>query len=320
MLARRFSRVLAVAIFGALSLAAAAPDPPPSPDQQAARVLEELNRGVRPTRQEFATGSLRFVIFHELGHFLIKEYNIPILAREEDMADTYATFTLPLNGRKEELEAPIRFWLIQAQRTGKAPIAWWNDHSLDHQRAFQIACLLAGASPDRFGQLPAAFGAPVQRIRGCAGESAATADGWRQTLFPARGAIIGLQQAVVTYGAAPAALAESKGWLERSGILESVALEIRRYKLPAWRVELEQRIQQHLQRTGPRDRERLKQFADVRAEACGKANAYYAEPAAAGGPFTAAPLSPRRSTLVLCYELVDDVRKMAEASLAEGQR
>jgi hypothetical protein len=266
------------------------------------------------------TGSLRFAIFHELGHFLIKEYNIPILAREEDMADTYATFALPPNGRKEELEAPIRFWLINAQRSGKAPIAWWNDHSLDHQRAFQIACLLAGSSPDRFGQLPAAFGAPAERIRGCAGESAATGDGWRQTLLPARGAMIGLQQAVVTYEPAPAALAESKVWLERSGLLESVASEIRRYKLPAWRVELEQRIQQHLQRTGFRDRERLKQFAEVSAAACGMANAYYAAPGSEGGPFTPAPLSARRSKLVLCYELVDDVRKMAEANIAEGQR
>lgn len=318
MFVRRLPRILALSIVGALSLAAAPPDPPLSPDQQAARVLQELNRSGRPTGQEFVTGSLRFAIFHELGHLLIEEYNIPILAREEDMADTYATFALPPNGRKEELEAPIRFWLINAKRSGKAPITWWNDHSLDPQRAFQIACLLAGASSARFGQLPVAFGAPAERIRGCAREAAATADGWRRTLLPAQGTIIGLQQAVVTYGPAPAALAESKVWLERSGLLESVASEIRRYKLPAWRVELEQRIQQHLQRTGPRDRERLKQFAEVRAEACGTVNAFYVPPGSEGGPFTAAPLTARRSTLVLCYELVDDVRKLAQANIAEG--
>jgi hypothetical protein len=320
MFARRGSRFLALAIVGALSLAAAPPGPPLSPDQQAARVLQELNRGGRPTREDFVAGSLRFIIFHELGHFLVNEYDIPVLAREEDMADTYATFALAPHRRREELEAPIRFWLIKAYLSGKAPITWWDAHSLDHQRAFQIACLLAGHASDRFGQLPAAFGAPVERVRGCARESATTADGWRRTLLPAAGTMIGLQQAVVTYEPAPAALAESKAWLERSGLLEGVALEIRRYKLPAWRVELDKRIQQHLLRTGFRDRDRLKQFADVRAASCGRTNAYYVPPGPAGGPFTSAPLTPRRSTVILCYELIDHVRKVAEAAIVEGQR
>jgi len=321
MFARRSSCVLALTIVGALSLAAAPSDPSLSPDQQAARVLQELNRGGQPTRQDFVIGSLRFIIFHELAHLLVKEYDIPILAREEDMADTYATFALTPHGRREELEAPIRFWLIQAYRTGKAPIIWWDEHSLDHQRAFQIACLLAGYSSERFGRLPAAFGAPAERIRGCATESAVTADGWRRTLLPTAGTMIGLQQAVVTYEPAHAGLTDAKDWLQRSGLLESVALEIRRYKLPPWREELEKRIQAHLQRTGPRDRERLKQFADVRAASCGRINAYYVPPGpAGGGVFAAAPLSPRRSTIVLCYELVDEVRKIAKATLTEGRQ
>jgi Putative metallopeptidase len=320
MLARGPVRLLALTMVGALSLAAAPSETPPSPDQQAARVLQALNRGGQPTRQEFVTGSLRFIILHELGHFLVQEYDIPILAREEDMADTYATFASAPHGRKEELEAPIRFWLIEAERSGKAPITWWQEHSLDHQRAFHIACLLTGYSSDRFAPLLTAFGAPGERIRGCAQVSASTADGWRRTLLPAAGSVIGLQQAVVTYDPAPPALTESKAWLERSKLLESVALEIRRYKLPAWRVELEKRIQQHLQRTGPRDFNRLKQFADVRAASCGRTNAYYVPPRPEGGPFSLAPLSPRRSTLVLCYELVEHVRQMAEGHIAEGRR
>jgi hypothetical protein len=320
MLARRSSWVLVLSMAGALSWAAAPTAPSESPDQQAARVLQELNRGGQATRQAFVTGSLQFTIFHELGHLLVKEYDIPVLAREEDMADTYATFALAPHGRKEELEAPIRLWLILAQQTGKAPITWWQEHSLDHQRAFQVACLLAGYSSDRFGSLPAAFGAPPNRIRGCALDSASTAAGWRRTLLSAEGTMIGLQQAVVTYEPAPPELAESKAWLERSGLLESVALEIRRYKLPAWRVELEKRIQQHRQRTGGRDFERLKQYTDVRGARCGGVNAYYVPPPPEGGPFTPAPLTPRRSTLILCYELVQWVRQIADGAVAEGGR
>src|SRR4051794_17669552 len=96
----------------------------------------------RPTRQDFLTGSVKFSAYHEFGHFLVDEYDIQVLAREEDVADSYAIFALTPQTAKEQMEAPIRLWLILAfaNASAKEPIKWWDEHSIDHARAFQLAC------------------------------------------------------------------------------------------------------------------------------------------------------------------------------------
>src|SRR5689334_2897037 len=42
---------------------------------------------------EFVTGNTMFVMAHEMGHGLINEFNMPVLGREEDAADSFAIVT-----------------------------------------------------------------------------------------------------------------------------------------------------------------------------------------------------------------------------------
>ncbi len=100
------------------------------------------------------------------------------------------------------MEAAVRLWLtlahLNAQESAREKdpnkwwesIPWWDEHSLDQQHAFQTACLLAGSWPERFGQLPAAFGAPPDRIRKCALESRTAAAGRRKMRVPEQGVIV----------------------------------------------------------------------------------------------------------------------------------
>ena len=39
----------------------------------------------------FAAQVLQHVLYHELGHALIREFDLPVLANEEAMADSFAT-------------------------------------------------------------------------------------------------------------------------------------------------------------------------------------------------------------------------------------
>src|SRR5262245_19776632 len=42
---------------------------------------------------EFVAGNLIFATVHEVGHMLISEMGLPVLGREEDAADAFATLT-----------------------------------------------------------------------------------------------------------------------------------------------------------------------------------------------------------------------------------
>ena len=67
----------------------------------------------------FVVGNLYFVLVHELGHAVINQLNLPVLGREEDAADSFATLSMLLIGTKLS-ETVLRetvhgFWLT-AQR------------------------------------------------------------------------------------------------------------------------------------------------------------------------------------------------------------
>jgi hypothetical protein len=43
---------------------------------------------------EFVVGNALFTLGHELGHAVVSEFNLPVLGREEDAVDAFATFAL----------------------------------------------------------------------------------------------------------------------------------------------------------------------------------------------------------------------------------
>src|SRR5262245_22003194 len=51
--------------------------------------LRGLSPQKRQERVEFVVGNMIFVAAHELGHAVISELDLPVLAREEDTADVY---------------------------------------------------------------------------------------------------------------------------------------------------------------------------------------------------------------------------------------
>lgn len=108
-------------------------------------------------REQFAKvidGLVWGVFFHELGHAVIHISRVPVTGREEDVADQFAAWYamnfLDLN-RTPVITPTIWLWMRMAKTRDiptmsdeqrKAFLA--NEHSLDEQRVYNIACLALG--------------------------------------------------------------------------------------------------------------------------------------------------------------------------------
>jgi hypothetical protein len=127
---------------------------------------------------------IAFVLLHEMGHALVDQLELPITGREEDSVDNLATVMTA--GVLEEggiaLDSAEFFsYLQQDPRTLKAS-DFWDEHSLDAQRANTMACLVFGSDEKQFAAL-AEYIPEDRRVR-CADEWKQAFDSWDQLLTP----------------------------------------------------------------------------------------------------------------------------------------
>ncbi len=192
----------------------------------------------------FLTGNLVFTLAHEFGHVVISEFGLPVLGREEDAADNFATLTLVQIGGSFAHQVMVdaaRGLLVLGRddaRTGaNEPVKFYDEHGLGPQRAGQIICLLYGSDPPAFEALARRAYLPTERRESCAADFQQMSETWRQLLAPNLGrAGQSLWQRLfrrgrdaspagimpVTYGEAPENLKPIRSFLVRLGLLETV--------------------------------------------------------------------------------------------------
>jgi hypothetical protein len=100
----------------------------------------------------FVVNNTLHVLFHEFGHLLVDQYDLPVLGKEEDAVDMLATLMLieeDLPQSDMALVDAVDGWLyserVQPAR-GYANSDFYGEHSLDIQRSFTIACLMVQKS------------------------------------------------------------------------------------------------------------------------------------------------------------------------------
>ena len=135
----------------------------------------------------FVVGNLYFVLAHELGHAVISQLNLPVLGRDEDAADSFATLSMLLidTGLSDTVlrEAVRGFFLIaQRDKSEDQLPAIYDEHSLDMQRAFQIVCLMVGAHPKTFQDVAATAKMPPERQKSCGYDFKRAAYSWESLL------------------------------------------------------------------------------------------------------------------------------------------
>jgi hypothetical protein len=240
----RSSVLLAVGAFCLALLAAApaaaqtaAPQPSsPKPGmEEAARDMSGHARLKNATHQKtldtvnFVAGNMLFVLLHETGHALVTEMGLPVLGREEDAADAYATVTMLKFGSSfsnRVLVEAAKGWFLSAERNDRRGnmLAFYDEHGLDWQRAYQIVCLLVGSDPDQFKQLADWVQMPEDRQDSCQGDYSNASWSWETVLKSHRRTDDQPKTKIdVVYGEGKGRLAMYERAFRAVGLLEAVA-------------------------------------------------------------------------------------------------
>jgi Putative metallopeptidase len=127
-----------------------------------------------------------FVFFHELGHGLIDVYDLPTTGREEDAVDEFSTVLLLEMGKEGEKAVlnAAHWFALKGGNQDSGSLAFWDEHSLDLQRFFGIACLAYGKDPKTFGGFVEAGILPEARADRCPEEYAKKSRSWDALLAP----------------------------------------------------------------------------------------------------------------------------------------
>jgi hypothetical protein len=128
------------------------------------------------TPREAFTGMLLFAIAHEFGHAVFDIYNLPVLGRQEDAADQFAThYLLQFGGdlayRLVRGAAYTHHELIQSlkdkPKVTVPVLAFASDHGSPEQRFYNLVCIAYGYDPTTFAAVVDNGYLPEPRAKVC---------------------------------------------------------------------------------------------------------------------------------------------------------
>ena len=131
-------------------------------------------------------GATVFVLFHEVGHALVDVLQLPITGREEDAVDQLATYVLT-DGTDEGEQAALdgaRWFYLEDVSNEAAELAFWDEHSLNQQRFYNVLCWVFGQDEAKYASLVADGVLPSERAARCGAEYAQVSRAWETLLDP----------------------------------------------------------------------------------------------------------------------------------------
>lgn len=140
----------------------------------------------RDVARERIRGAMFFIFLHELGHALIHELQLPSTGKEEDAVDQFATLMLLENGQAgaEAAFSGALFFLALGEAKKGQELPWWDEHSLEQQRFYNVACWLFGASPFEQLNLVTKGVLPQARAARCGEEFSRMHSAWKTIADP----------------------------------------------------------------------------------------------------------------------------------------
>lgn len=127
-----------------------------------------------------------FVFYHELGHALIDMFDLPVTGREEDAVDQLATLVL-LEAGEEGRDYALHgaAWFGLSSRRAGPRLPFWDEHSLDPQRYFNIICWVYGSDTASHQELLGReWALPRERAERCPAEYDRMSRAWESLLEP----------------------------------------------------------------------------------------------------------------------------------------
>jgi hypothetical protein len=138
---------------------------------------------------EFVAGNLLFIGFHETAHALVSELRLPVLGREEDAADSFATLAMLEEGTEFSVNVLVqaaRGWFLYDRRDQKQGnmLEFYDEHGLDKQRAYAVVCLMVGSNAKQFKELADWVQLPEARRESCARDYSSAKYSWDSVIKP----------------------------------------------------------------------------------------------------------------------------------------
>lgn len=168
------SKKIWLAIIGAMLLFAA----PTAYAQEADP--SEISDEIYEEAVEIALNEAVHTLYHEIGHMLVFALDLPIFGREEDAVDNLATVLLVEqdNDAADQVLSDTIYTFFASAQADTEPPAYYDSHSLDEQRGYQIVCMMYGVDPDFYGEIADMVDLPEDRRDTCQAESDVTFASW----------------------------------------------------------------------------------------------------------------------------------------------
>ena len=128
-----------------------------------------------------------FIFHHEVGHALVHVLALPVTGKEEDAVDDLAAIVVMEtweDGDAYVLNGAQSFFLTGVEEADAGEHAYWDEHSLDLQRYYSIACLVYGRDPEAHADLVGGDELPAERAELCPEEYARKLSSWLALLDP----------------------------------------------------------------------------------------------------------------------------------------
>ena len=249
---------------------------------ESSQAADSLTPKQMETATAWAANNAMFVLYHEVAHLLVDQLRLPVLGKEEDAADAMASYTL-LERNTHESDVAIADaaygWLLSAGWYGEDfdDSDFYNPHSLDRQRAFQIVCFMVGSDASSFRKIADEYNIDRDRQETCAYDydllkrslEGVLGTHWRRNT---KGVDVEITYNTVSGNLKPAADA-----FRESGVFEQVAETLNANYA-------------------------LRSKVNFRAQRCGEPNAFY---------------DPSSVEVIFCYELMDDFIAMISEDMPD---
>ena len=153
--------------------------------------MKGMSEAQREKHVEFVAGNLLFVLGHEAGHAAISDMGIPVVGREEDAADIFATLMALMctDGFADRVLANAALgWFYSDRRDrrdrplGAEAAAYYDGHGMDLQRAYTVVCLMVGSNMGKFASVAQAARLPAERQTTCQDDYLNAKWSWDQVL------------------------------------------------------------------------------------------------------------------------------------------